>query len=142
MDRYPGRYRNGKATMAAVVVALFISLILGCTSTRTSTSSSAASTEELELRVGDEVRLITARRERFRMVIHAITAEGLNGETVAWEGSRIAPGQPVMLPFHELAFIQVDRPSPLKTADAVATVTMAGALVYLVSVAPVTLLFP
>ena len=139
-----GKRQPGGLCILALAIALTLALgsLTGCTTSRTSTGNSADTTAELQLRTGDEVRVVTSLRERFRMNITEVTQDGLKGETVLWDASDIAPGQPVWIPYSELAFIQVERPSPVKTAGAVATVTLAGALVYLVSVAPVVLVLP
>jgi hypothetical protein len=116
--------------------------VTGCTTTRTASRNAGSEIQKLELKTGDEIKLITSRRERFKMLITEIRPEGLTGKTMSWEASEVAPNQDVYVAYSDLAFIQLDRPSPAKTVGLVASVTLVGALVAAIVVAPAPLVVP
>jgi hypothetical protein len=113
-----------------------------CTTTRTASGDINSESKKLELKTGDEIRLITSRRERFKMVITEVKTAGLSGKTLQWDASEVNPGQEIFVLYTDLAFIQLDRSSPAKTAGLVASVTFIGALVGAIAVAPVPLVVP
>jgi hypothetical protein len=116
--------------------------VTGCTTTRTASTNVGSEIQKLELKTGDEIKLITSRRERFKMLITEVKTEGLTGKTISWEASEVAPNQDVYVVYSDLTFIQLDRPSPAKTVGLVANVTIVGALVAAIAVAPVPLVVP
>jgi hypothetical protein len=139
-----GRSSGGALARAAICGLLMAALtqVTGCTTTRTASRNVGNEIQKLELKTGDEIKLITSRRERFKMLITEIKPEGLTGKTMSWEASEVAPNQDVYVAYSDLAFIQLDRPSPAKTVGLVASVTLVGALVAAIAVAPVPLVVP
>jgi hypothetical protein len=136
---------SGGALAGAVICGLLMAAltqVTGCTTTRTASRNVGNEIQKLELKTGDEIKLITSRRERFKMLITEIKPEGLTGKTMSWEASEVAPNQDVYVAYSDLAFIQLDRPSPAKTVGLVASVTLVGALVAAIAVAPVPLVVP
>jgi len=113
-----------------------------CTTTRTASGDMTSAPQKLQLKAGDEIRVITSRRERFRMTITEVKTEGLSGRTLTWEASEVAPDQEIFVLYVDLAFIQLDKPSPAKTVGLVASVTFIGALIGAIAVAPGPLLVP
>lgn len=138
--------RSHHSSVRAMALALALLLLLpplsACTSIQTATGSDPNVTRELKLQPGDEVSIITSRRERLLLRIDTITETGLQGETLLWEPSDIAPGQKIVIPFAELAFVQVEKEDPVATAGLVAVVSLAGALVMAVSAVPVVVFPP
>lgn len=124
------------------LLVVILSQGIACTTTRTASGDMTEESPKLELQAGDEIRVITSRRERFSMIITEVKPEGLDGKTVAWDASKVAPDQAVFLRYDDLAFIQLDRPSPAKTAGLVASVTLVGALIGAIAVAPVPIVMP
>lgn len=128
--------------MLWVFLLLVFSQVTGCSTTRTASGDIASESQTLELKNGDKIRVVTSQRERFKMVITKVQREGLAGKTLNWEGSDVTPDQEIYLPYSDLAFIQIDTLSPLKTAGLVASVTIIGGLIAAVAAAPVAVVVP
>lgn len=129
-------------TVFWALLLVIVSQATGCTTTRTASGDMTSETQKLELKAGDEIRVITSRRERFKLKVTAIETEGLNGITLEWDASQVTPNQQIFIPYVDLAFIQIDKASPAKTAGLVASVTFLGILIGAIAVAPVPLVVP
>jgi len=122
------------ALAAMLTVSTFT--LPGCASTRTASGDEINDTKTLVLHTGDEIRLITCQRQRFKLRITSISEDGLSGETLPWPASHVAQGLEVTVAYSDLAFVQRDKASPLLTAGLVAGVTMIGAMIAAVAVGP------
>jgi len=127
-------YLANIALATMLTVATFT--LPGCASTKTASGDQINDTKTLVLHTGDEIRLITCQRQRFKLRITSISEDGLSGKTLPWPASNVAPGQEVTVAYLELAFVQRDKASPLLTAGLVAGVTMIGAMIAAVTVGP------
>lgn len=125
----------------ASILALLVQ-ITACTSTRTASVDIASESKKLDLHAGDEISVITTRRERFKMVVTEIHLDGLDGKTLHWHASKVSADKDVHIHYGDLAFVQLDRVSPARTAGMVASVTLVGAMVAAIVVAPVPLVVP
>jgi hypothetical protein len=95
----------------------------GC-ATRTYAPTTDVATHELKIRAGDEVRVVTTRRERLSFEVQEVRADRFVGVTVKPHRKEQRPaGQTVEVPFDELAVIEVTR-----FDSKAATVASVGAL--------------
>jgi hypothetical protein len=140
-DRWLAPEALMKIVLQLMLLVIF-SQTTACTTTRTASGDMASESLKLELKAGDEIRIITSRRERLKMIITEVKVEGLDGKTVKWDASQVAANQEISVLYSDLAFIQLDKPSPAKTVGLVASVTFIGALIGAVTVAPSLLLVP
>ena len=124
------------------VLCIVLLLLAGCSSTKTVTDNVEGAATELELKTGDTIRLVTRQRERMFLEITHVGEEGLRGRTLDWEKSRTMPGVEVFVAYSDLALVQEERFSKARTAGAVATVTIVGALVAAVAVGPAPVMIP
>jgi len=99
------RYKRG--AVCAVTAALC--LASGC-ATRSHTPTTDAATHELKIRAGDEIRVVTTRRERLSFEVQEVQADRFVGVTVKPHRKERRPaGQTVEVPFDELAVLEVTR---------------------------------
>lgn len=108
--------------------------MLGCTSTQTVSENVESGARNLKLKAGDTVKVVTINRERFFLKITSIEQSGFRGISLPWSGSSAPPEQSVFINYSNLALIQEEHFSAGKTAGAVATVTIVGAIVAAVAV--------
>ncbi len=113
-----------------------ITLIAGCSTIRTDSGDMTHGSSEIKLTAGDRIKIITRQRERFMLDITGIQPEGLRGESVQWDASGVPGGLEFFVAYRDLALIQVEKPSALKTAGLVASVTVIGAMVAAIAVGP------
>jgi len=128
-----------KWAVMGLVLIVFLQ-ISACTSTKTASGDIAKESRKLELKAGDEIRVISSHRERFKMRITEIKTGSLTGETVEWKASKTPPGHQIQISYSELAFVQIDKPSPAKTAGLVASVALIGGMVAAISAVPLVVL--
>jgi hypothetical protein len=75
---------------------------------------------ELKLKAGDEVRVVTRTRDRLTLEITEVRPTELVGTTLKPKKHETrVKGQPVVVPYDDLAFVVVDRFSAPRTAVAV-----------------------
>jgi hypothetical protein len=99
--------RNHREIVFALTAALC--LAGGCV-TRSYTPTTAAATHELKIRVGDEIRVVTTRRERLSFKVQEIRADRFVGVTVRPHRKEHRPvGQTVEVLFDELAVLEMTR---------------------------------
>jgi hypothetical protein len=124
------------------LLLLALSQCTGCVSTRTASGDVTNESQEMELKGGDEIRVITSRRERFKLIITEVQKAGLAGRTVSWGASDVAPNEKIFLCYRDIAFIQIDTPSPLATVGLVASVTVLGGLIAAIAASPAPVMMP
>ena len=84
-------------------------LMAGCT-TRSYTPTTAAGTLELKIKAGDEIRVVTTRRERLTFEVTEVRSDRFIGMTVKPRPKELRPaGQSVAVPFDERALLEVTR---------------------------------
>jgi len=117
------RYQRG------IVCALTVALCLAssCT-THSYAPTTDAATHELKIKGGDEIRVVTTRRERLSFKVTEVRADRFVGVTVKpHDKERRHAGETVEVPFDELAVLEVTRfeagPAALATAVALLTVS-------------------
>lgn len=99
--------RNHRGIVFAIAAALC--LAGGC-ATRSYTPTTDAATHELKIRAGDEIRVVTTRRERLSFKVQEVRADRFIGVTVKPHRKEHRPaGQTVETPFDELAVLEVTR---------------------------------
>jgi hypothetical protein len=94
-----------------IVYALTAALCLagGC-ATRSYAPTTDAATLELKISAGDEIRVVTTRRERLSFKVQEVRADRFVGVTVKPHHKEHRPaGQTVEVPFDELAVLEVTR---------------------------------
>jgi len=106
----------------------------GCTSTQTVSKDVEMGARKLLLKAGDTVKVVSIHRERFFLKITLIDQVGFYGTTLPWSGSTAPPEHSVFVEYSDLALIQEEHFSSGKTAGAVATITIVGAMVAAVAV--------
>lgn len=122
---------RGRRLLVALLVLSLISLGPGCSSTRTVVDDPEAGVRRLELRAGDVIKLITLDRQRFRIEILEIEPDVMRGRVMKSSQSSLSPGSEVTVAYADLALVQVDRFSRWRTAGAVASVAVIGAMIAL-----------
>jgi hypothetical protein len=81
----------------------------GCT-TQTYAPASDAATRELKIEAGDELRVVTTRRERLSFKVSEVRDDRFIGVTAKPRGKELHPaGETVEVPFDELAVLEVTR---------------------------------
>jgi hypothetical protein len=104
-------------------------LISGC-ATQSHAPSSPASTQELAIKPGEILHVVTLRRERLSFKVIEIRADRFIGVTIEPEDQEHRPaGQRVEVPFEELALVRFTRFSFARVAAAVFLVGGAAAAV-------------
>ena len=105
------------------VLLAFLCACAGCAS-RSYTTDNAADTSELEIRVGDEIRVVTTQRRRLSFEVKEIREDRFAGVTLEPARKETDPaGTPVDVPYAEIAMIEVTRFDP-KAAAAVGGVAV------------------
>jgi len=104
----------------------------GCAS-RSYTIDDAAGTSELEIRAGDEIRVVTTDRERISLRVGQVLQDRFTGVTLEPDRKETLPADtPVDVPYPKIAMIEVTRfdPKVAAAAGGVAVFTVAlGTLV-------------
>ena len=121
-----------KVVCAAMAVLLLAS---GC-ATQTYTPTTDAATREIKIKVGDRIRVVTTRREPLTFDVTEIRADrfvGVVSEFRYHPKESRAAGEPVEVPFDELAVLSVTRfdtgAAALATLVVVVTFSAIGAVV-------------
>jgi hypothetical protein len=114
-------------TLAAACV------LAGCT-TQSYAPSTDAATQELRIKPGDQIRVLTTRRQLLFFEVTEVRGTRFLGLTVEphWKEDP-QPVKPVEVPFDELALIQVTRFSP---GAAAVVVLLVGGIVAAVAAVP------
>ena len=95
--------------LAAFLTCVAAGLGTGCV-TQTHVPASDAETRELRVKAGDEIRVVTTRRERIGLRVTEVHADRFTGVTLKPRKKEPLPeGQRVEVPFEELALVQVTR---------------------------------
>ncbi len=91
------------------MLAIMVWLVGGCT-TQSYAPASAAVTRELKIKAGDEIRVITTRRERLSFKVSEVRGDRFIGVTAKPHAKELHPaGETVEVPFDELAVLEVTR---------------------------------
>jgi hypothetical protein len=119
--------------LSALCLAIALGLIAGCT-TQSYAPSTDAATHELRIKPGDQIRVLTTRRQLLFFEVTEIRGTRFIGVTVEphWKEDP-QPVKPVEVPFDELAVIQVTRFSP---GAAAVVVLLVGGMVAAVAAVP------
>jgi hypothetical protein len=90
-------------------LAIMLSLVGGCT-TQSYAPASDAVTRELKIKAGDEIRVVTTRRERLSFKVSEVRDDRFIGVTGKPHPKELHPaGERVEVPFDELAVLEVTR---------------------------------
>ena len=130
------RYRRDILCLVAAVS----SVVHGCT-TRSYAPTTVANTLELRIKPGDEIRVVTTQRERLSFEVIEVLDDRFVGVTVKPRRKELRPaGEPVTVPFDDLALLEVTRVEPggvaLVAAVALVTVSAYAAVLGAVPVPP------
>ena len=91
------------------MLAVMLCLASGCT-TQSYAPTSDADTRELRIEAGDELRVITTRRERLAFKVSEVRDDRFVGVTVKPHPKERHPaGETIEVPFDELAVLEVTR---------------------------------
>jgi hypothetical protein len=119
--------------LRALCLAIAYGLIAGCT-TQSYAPSTDAATQELRIKPGDQIRVVTTRRERLSFEVTEVRDGRFVGVTLQPRRKEGRPaGEPVEVPFEELAVIEVTRFSP---GAAAVVVLLVGGMVGAVAAVP------
>ncbi len=115
-------------------------LVPGCT-TQSYAPTTAAGTLELKIKAGDEIRVVTTRRERLTFEVTEVRSDRFVGVTVKPRPKELRPeGQSLTVPFDELALLEVTRVEAggvvLATAIVLVTVSAYAAVLGAVPMLP------
>jgi hypothetical protein len=111
----------------------------GCV-TRSHAPATAADTQEIKVKAGDEIRVVTTQRDRISLRVEEVLADRFLGVTLqpARKETR-EPGLAVEVPYEEIALLEVTRFHPGTAAATVAfAVVTVGLGTLLVLGPPVT----
>lgn len=93
--------------------------LVGCTSPRAVAPVEEGQLNELRLKAGDEIRVVTRQRQRFSFEITELRAADMLGVTGKPARHETLPkGTTVTVPYDDLALVVVDRFSAARTAAA------------------------
>jgi hypothetical protein len=109
-----------------ILCALTAALCLasGCT-TQSYAPTTDVATHELKIKAGDEIRVVTTRRERLSFKVKEVRADRLVGVTAKPRRKEHRPaGETVEVPFDELAVLEVTRLGAEQAALATAAVLL------------------
>jgi hypothetical protein len=91
------------------LLAIMLWLAGGCT-TQSYAPASDAVTRELKIKAGDEIRVITTRRERLSFKVSEVYGDRFIGVTAKPRAKELHPaGETIEVPFDELAVLEVTR---------------------------------
>jgi hypothetical protein len=91
------------------MLAVMLWLVGGCT-TQSYAPTSDAVTRELKIKAGDEIRVVTTRRERLTFEVTEVHDDRFIGVTAKPHPKELRPaGATVEVPFDELAVLEVTR---------------------------------
>ncbi|MGH8196857.1 MAG: hypothetical protein ACRETI_01680 [Steroidobacteraceae bacterium] len=118
---------------------LFVVLALSaCTSQRTVSPVDSGEPTELRLRAGDSIRIVTKQRERISLEITEIRPTELAGVSVKPAAHETLPaGRDVVVPYADIALVEVRRFSAVRTVAAPVLVVLVAAGIALTTT-PVT----
>ncbi|MBV6424837.1 MAG: hypothetical protein NAOJABEB_02651 [Steroidobacteraceae bacterium] len=99
-----------------LAILVLASAAFACTTPRAVAPSGAATPAELRLKVGDSIRIVTKHRERMSLEISGFRETELVGVTTKPAAHEtLAEGTPVVVPYGDLALVQVRRISAART---------------------------
>lgn len=122
------------------VPAVMLALLGGCT-TQSFAPTTDAGTLELKIKAGDEIRVVTLQRERLSFEVTEVRGDRFVGVTVEPNRKELRPaGEPVEVPFDELAMLEVTRfdskEAGLAAAAAIVTVSAFAVVIGAMPVVP------
>ena len=116
--------------ISATLLLTAASLLVGCTTHRVAAPASGNPPGELQIRVGDTIRLVTKYRERVTLRVTEIRNDEIEGVTQKPNPHETVPaGKKAVVPYVDLALVEVTRHSAGKTVGLVAVLTVVGAVV-------------
>jgi hypothetical protein len=114
----------------AVIVGATLLLGAACTTHRAVAPVPGNASNELQVKAGDTIRVVTKYRERLTLQVTEIRSQELEGVTAKPSPHETVPaGKKAIIPYADLAMVEVTRRSPAKTAGLVAVLTIVGAVV-------------
>jgi len=114
-----------RGTWRALLVVLALS---ACTGHRAVSPVDNGEPTELRLRAGDSIRVVTKQRERMSLRITEIRPTELAGVTVKPAAHEALPkGRDVMVPYADIALVEVRRFSAARTAAGSVLVVLTAA---------------
>jgi hypothetical protein len=117
-----------------ILSALVVSWLTGGCVTQSYAPSTDAATQELRIKAGDRIRVVTTRRERVSFEVTEVRGDRFVGVAVEpWSKELRRAGEPVDVPFDELAIVEVTRFSP---GAAAVVVLLVGGVVAAVAAVP------
>lgn len=126
-----------------IVLTAMLPLVGGCVTQQSYAPATDAATLELKIKAGDEIRVVTTRRERLSFEVTEIRGDRFVGVTVEPYDKELRPaGEPVEVSFDELAMLEVSRVSKTGTALAAAALVTVAALAVVVGPVAVVPLMP
>jgi hypothetical protein len=132
-----GKRRREPLKRALVFVFAIALAAAGCMPARVVVPGVDDDVEELRLKAGDQIRIVTTQRQRYTLEITEIRATELIGVTLEPGRHETSPkGKAVTMSYDELALLQVRRFSSLHTAGAVAGTVLVIGMVGLVVLGP------
>jgi hypothetical protein len=129
--------------LVAVLLLAALGLCPGCT-TQSHAPDSASETRELRIKAGDEIRVVTTRRERIAFTVTEIRDDRFVGVTITPRKKEVMPeGEPVEVRYDELALLEVTRFSKgAATVGALAAVVTVAAFASVIGAVGVMALPP
>lgn len=129
--------------LVAVLLLAALGLCPGCT-TQSHAPDSASETRELRIKAGDEIRVVTTRRERIAFTVTEIRDDRFVGVTIKPRKKEVMPeGEPVEVRYDELALLEVTRFSKgTATVGALAAVVTVAAFASVIGAVGVMALPP
>jgi hypothetical protein len=129
--------------LVAVLLLAALGLCTGCT-TQSHAPDSASETRELRIKAGDEIRVVTTRRERIAFTVTEIRDDRFVGVTIKPRKKEVMPeGEPVEVRYDELALLEVTRFSKgAATVGALAAVVTVAAFASVIGAVGVMALPP
>ena len=115
-------------------VLLVLLALSACTATRAVSPVDSTQPTELRLKAGDSIRVVTKQRERMSLEITEIRAAEMAGVTVKPASHETLPvGQDVVVPYADIALVEVRRFSALRTAAVPVLIVLTAGSIALIS---------
>lgn len=110
--------------------------LAACTAPRSVSPVADGKPSEIRLQAGDKIRVVTRDRERFSIEITDIRATELAGRTIKpGPHETTLPGVTLVLPYADLALVEVREFSPIRSGAVPAVVLLVAAGIALESMA-------
>jgi hypothetical protein len=127
---YGKTFPPGLRSTVLVIVGSALLLGAACTTHRAVMPAAGDAASALQIKQGDTIRVVTKYRDRLTLQVTEIRGHEVEGVTTQPSPHETVPaGKKAIIPYEDLAMVEVTRRSPGKTMGLVAVLTVVGAVV-------------